>query len=94
MGKPIRAADLNRPIPLYPSEDRIVAELYGADGAQTMMRDWDGVAQVLERDGLPPRDPLFGNRRYWPAVEAWLRRRNGLASRLGGSAPDTGENWE
>ena len=81
------------PMPLYPSEDRIVAELYGAEAASAMSGGWDGVAKVLERDGLPKRDPLFGNRRFWPAVEAWLRRRNGLASTTGGFAPDGDENW-
>lgn len=81
------------PMPLYPSEDRIVTELYGPDAASAMSSGWDGVAKVLERDGLPKRDPLFGNRRFWPAVEAWLRRRNGLASTAGGFAPDGDENW-
>lgn len=88
-----RAATLiEKPMPLYPSEARIVAELYG-EAAPEMAKAWDGVAAVLERDGLPKRDPLFGNRRYWPGVEAFLRRRNGLASRVGGSTPDGEENW-
>ena len=88
-----RAEAPPEPMPLYPSERRIVTELYGTDAAADMLRDWDGVATVLERDGLPPRDPLFGNRRYWPAVVAWLRRRNGLASAAGGFAPDGQEDW-
>lgn len=79
-------------MPLYPSESRIVAEIYG-ETAPEMAKSWDGVAAVLERDGLPKRDPMFGNRRYWPAVEAFLRRRNGLASPSGGSTPDGEENW-
>lgn len=68
-------------------------ELYGPDAASEMMKIWDGVAAVLERDGLPKRDPLFGYRRYWPAVREWLRRRNGLASHAGSFAPDGEENW-
>lgn len=31
--------------------------------------------------GFPPPDPLFANRRYWPAVKAWLDRRYGLNQR-------------
>ncbi|KTS11075.1 hypothetical protein SB2_07510 [Methylobacterium radiotolerans] len=78
---------------MYPSEATIVAAIYGPDAAPEMAKAWDGVATVLERDGLPKRDPLFGNRRYWPAVEAFLRRRNGIASPSGGSAPDGEEDW-
>lgn len=81
------------PIPLYPSEERIVVELFGPTVASRMVKEWGGVAAVLERDGLPPRDPLFGNCRYWPAVEAWLRRRNGLTSPDGAFAPDGQESW-
>lgn len=25
-----------------------------------------------KRTGFPPKDPFFGNRRYWPAVKAYL----------------------
>lgn len=90
----MRSAKPNaNPMPLYPSEARIVVEIYGPDAAPQMEGAWDGVTAVLERDGLPKRDPLFGNRRYWPAVAAWLQRRNGLASRSGGFAPDGGEDW-
>ena len=33
----------------------------------------------LERDpAFPRRDPLFGGRRYWPAVVAFVRRRAGV----------------
>lgn len=31
-----------------------------------------------KRFGFPPKSPLFGERRYWPAVKAWLDRHNGL----------------
>jgi hypothetical protein len=26
--------------------------------------------------GFPQKDPLWGDRRYWPAVRAWLERRS------------------
>ena len=28
--------------------------------------------------GFPLKSPLFGGRRYWPAVKAWLDKHNGL----------------
>lgn len=28
--------------------------------------------------GFPKKQPLFGNRRYWPAVKAFLDRLNGI----------------
>lgn len=28
--------------------------------------------------GFPPKKALWGNRRYWPAVKAYLDRTNGL----------------
>lgn len=27
---------------------------------------------------FPQKQPLFGGRRYWPAVKAWLDKHNGL----------------
>lgn len=34
---------------------------------------------TLEKhSGFPPKDPLFGGKRYWPAVQAFLDRRHGL----------------
>jgi hypothetical protein len=33
----------------------------------------------LEKNyGFPKKSPLFGGRRYWPAVKTWLDRHNGL----------------
>lgn len=55
--------------------------------------EWVDVARVLERSGLPVKDNLFGNRRYWPAVKAWLDRRAGISKEFSASAPDGEENW-
>ncbi len=33
--------------------------------------------------GFPVPDPLFGKRRYWPAVKAWLDRRYGMGDNDG-----------
>lgn len=80
------------PLPLYPSEERIVEELYG-DAAGVMMKSWRETALILERNKLPKKDPLFGNRRYWPAVERWLKAYNGISSDLGAQAPDGEEHF-
>ena len=51
----------------------------------------------LERKGFPPRDPLFNQRRYWPAVREFLDRRAGLRPDTDRGAlplePDGKENW-
>jgi hypothetical protein len=41
--------------------------------------EWQAVSAVAEKSGLPRKDTLFGGRRYWPAVRAWLDRRAGIA---------------
>lgn len=33
------------------------------------------IRQLERRAGFPKRDPLFGNKRYWPAVRAFLASR-------------------
>lgn len=42
--------------------------------------DLKDMMPTLERSGFPLKDPLFNNRRYWPAIQAFLDKRNGLAS--------------
>ncbi|WP_309550403.1 winged helix-turn-helix domain-containing protein [Rhizobium rhizogenes] len=50
------------------------------------------------QSGFPMKDPLFGDRRYWPAIRAWLDRRYGLGdddSTLHGlPGLDGVENWK
>ena len=36
--------------------------------------EWKAISVILEREGLPPRDPLMGGR-YWPGVQAWFAKR-------------------
>lgn len=57
--------------------------------------EFAGTLIVLERSGFPPKDPQFGNRRYWPAVKAWLDRRYKLAPSLdpGNSARQGARQW-
>lgn len=40
---------------------------------------------------FPAKDPLFGNKRYYPAVRAWLANRYGIAT-LSPHQPDGPEN--
>lgn len=47
--------------------------------------EWEAAAIVLERSGLPRRDPLFNNQRCWPRVRDFLYRR------AGGALPDDTE---
>jgi hypothetical protein len=71
---------------LFPSECEIARRL-----SQTAV-EWAAKAVILERDGLPRIDPLMGGR-YWPAVEAYWRRRYGLHS-IELSQPDGKENLD
>lgn len=72
---------------LFLSEAEIARRL-----GQTL-RDWESVAIVLEREGLPRKDPTFGMR-YWPAVRAFLDRRSGLKTAIMGAlAVDGEEMW-
>ncbi|MAU94680.1 MAG: winged helix-turn-helix domain-containing protein [Fulvimarina sp.] len=48
---------------------------------------------ALERQGFPRPDPMFHDRRYWPAIRAFLDRRAGL-DRRGLPQPDGQECWE
>lgn len=36
--------------------------------------EWEAAATVLEREGLPRRDPLFKNQRCWAKVRDFLYR--------------------
>jgi hypothetical protein len=56
--------------------------------------DWQAAAHVLEKFGLPRPDPLFGQRRYWPAVRAFLDRRAGMAQSLAPLTRDGAEKWD
>jgi hypothetical protein len=54
---------------------------------------WQAAATILEKSGLPRRHPLFGQRRYWPAVRAFLDRRAGLKQSSTPLTRDGEENW-
>ena len=44
--------------------------------------------RAYERQGFPPRDPLHKGKRYWPAVEDFMRRRYGISMAGPVLAPD------
>lgn len=81
-----RAAASIRDQGLFPSEAEIARRL-----SQTSV-EWCAKAKILERDGLPPIDPLM-NGRYWPAVQRYFGRRYGL-TKLEVSQPDGEENLD
>lgn len=54
---------------------------------------WADIAHKLSRQGLPAADPLFDDRRYWPAVVAFLDRRNGVGTPSLSLVPDGEENF-
>ncbi len=56
--------------------------------------EWDAAATVLEREGLPRRDPLFKNQRCWPKVRDFLYRRAGGQSSGDHESPGIVENLD
>ena len=73
-----------------------VAEIAKALGVST--DELKAALPDLIEEGLPEPDPMFADRRYWPAVRAWLDRRYGMVDDSGGiTAPpglDGKENWK
>ncbi|UVF22069.1 hypothetical protein HPT29_021455 [Microvirga terrae] len=69
---------------LFPSEAEIARRLSQEPA------EWAAKAKVLERDGLPPIDPMMGGR-HWPSVMAYFNRRYGLSS-IEPLQPDGEEN--
>ncbi|NTI29258.1 winged helix-turn-helix domain-containing protein [Rhizobium rhizogenes] len=54
------------------------------------------VLPAATKSGFPMKDPLFADRRYWPAVKAWLDHRYGLCADgtlHGLPGVDGVENW-
>ncbi|OCJ68624.1 hypothetical protein A6U97_08210 [Agrobacterium tumefaciens] len=57
--------------------------------------DFKSIVSTLEKAGFPLPDPVFKNRRYWPAVRAWLDRRYGIDRATDGPYPPDGvERWK
>lgn len=71
---------------LFPCEAEIARRLSQSP------RNWAAKAKILERDGLPPIDPLMGGR-FWPAVRAYWMARYKLAD-AEVFVPDGAENLD
>jgi len=61
-----------KPYDAYLSERKIAARL------NISFARWESNRASFERAGLPRRDPLAGDKRWWPSVKAFFDRRNGL----------------
>jgi hypothetical protein len=65
---------------LYLTDGEIAARVFGR--APNALEQWKIMAAAFERKGLPRPERLAGDRRYWPAVKAFLDRRAGLTPTL------------
>ncbi len=73
--------------PLYLSEGATAARVGVHIGK------WREIARVLERDGLPKRNPLFAGKRYWPSVRAFLDAFEGIGQHVHVGQQGK-ENWD
>jgi hypothetical protein len=58
-------------VPLYPSERVLARAVLGAGRED----EWPSIAELLDKQGFAPIDPLMGGR-YYPAVEAFFCNRS------------------
>lgn len=58
---------------LYLTDAELIRRLGVPD--KTLRRILPGLENIY---AFPKKQPLFGGRRFWPAVEAWLYKHNGL----------------
>lgn len=72
-----------------------VTEAQIAERIGLTTEQFKGALPALAKAGFPVPDPLFENRRYWPACQAFLDRRYGLASQSPEANPglDGDERW-
>ncbi len=60
------------------SDKLFVTEAECAERIGLSTDDFKSIVSTLDKSGFPFPDPVFKNRRYWPAVRAWLDHRYGL----------------
>ncbi len=68
------SGDCPHQYPLFVTEEEAARRIGISVGTFRRLRP------MLERQGMPQRNPLFANRRYWPAVRAWFDRREGVGT--------------
>jgi hypothetical protein len=91
------SVDDNVPRPRQPKPDQS-DQLFITDGVIAKrvglsFAEWVPTSKVLEKSGLPLPDPLFKNRRCWPAVRLYLDRRAGIRQDNSPLVRDGEENW-
>lgn len=60
------------------SDKLFVTEAECAERIGLSTDEFKSIVSTLEKTGFTLPDPVFKNRRYWPAVKAWLDNRYGL----------------
>ena len=77
------------------SEALFLTEAQIADRIGLDTQKFKAALPALSKSGFPEPDPLFENRRYWPACQAFLDRRYGLAASSTSAIPalDGEERW-
>lgn len=88
---PVAPDDAPKPTGLFVSDVELAGRLgVGTDVLREAIRAFD-----RHRQGFPPKDAMFGGKRYFPAVKAWLDKRYGASiGRPSHSVvPDGQEHW-
>jgi hypothetical protein len=85
----VRPEDQPKPdAALYMSDQELIA-LFGCGEKKAR-----AAIRILEKQGLPLKDPLIG-KRYFPAVTKFLDRRHGVEPHFSPSLiPDGKEEWD
>ncbi len=77
------------------SDALFVTEAQCADRLGLSLEQFKMALIAATKSGFPMKDPLFADRRYWPAVRAWLDRRYGLGDKDPFfEVPDGKESWK
>ncbi len=76
------------------SDSLFVTEAQCANRLGLSLEQFKIALHAATQAGFPMKDPLFADRRYWPAVRAWLDRRYGMHDGAGKfGAADQVEPW-
>ncbi|MFB0691948.1 winged helix-turn-helix domain-containing protein [Agrobacterium pusense] len=79
------------------SDALFVTEAQCAERLGLSLDQYNTALIAAGKAGFPQPDPLFADRRYWPAVRVWLDRRYGIGEERGMlsiPALDGKEKWK
>lgn len=76
------------------SDKLFVTDAECAERTGLTTEQFKGALPALTKAGFPAPDPLFANRRYWPACKAFLDRRYGLGNLTKPPGLDGEERWD